>query len=660
MKRARKQSGIGCGALLALLLMLTACGGGGGGGGAVRVSEAGSGFTSPGAAGAANIRAVDLGLARTYFPESTVPGLTASEVHSEIEQLVGRIQGDANRSLLLSDISLFTTRDDLSPPVRLDATCQERMCNYNLLEESLSIRVDDLSLGEDLSSGSVASLRPIMRHRGILLVGGAEAIRTETTTSEGPNYPGWLDYSRFPIVSVSQSGGGVFDYGGWLDYSGFLVEGVPITSGDADDVSLYFGRSFGIASNSRPRPRLRPWPTAGSALWNGVMVATDVSGAGRENIIQGDADLSVDFGATTVDLSFSNVRDLTAGTTRTGTAWSDMRVTASGTFLGTNPQGETAGRFYGPRHEEAGGTFTYDDLAGAYGLKRQTVSDRTASHHQIQIHSEIEQLVGRIQGNGRRSMLMSDISLFGIHDDLNLPVRLDTMCQVRTCEFDLPAEGRLIDDVDDFSLGSAASLRSIMRDGEILLTGGEEAIPEGGLGYNRFPVLPVAGGEVFDYGGWLDYSGFLVEGVPITLGDASGVSLYFGRSIGIESGSPPTSGSARWNGVMVATDVSGAGRENIIQGEADLSIDFGAATVDLSFSKVQDLTAGTTRPGTTWSDMPVTAAGTFLGINRQGETAGRFYGPALGVPGYTGPGHEEAGGTFTYDDLVGAYGLKRQ
>ena len=653
MKRVRKQSGIGCGLLVALLL--TACGGGGSGG-AVRVSEDGSGFTSP---GAANIRAAGLGLARTYFPGSTAPGGTTSQIHSEIEQLVGRIQGDADRSLRMSDISLFTTRDDLNLPERLDTTCQgpqQRTCNIvnlPLLGGSLTPSVEDLSLG------SAASLHPVMRYRGILLVGGSEPVRTTTTTVTA-NYPGWIDYSRLPRVSVSQSGGGVFGYGGWLDYSGFFVEGRPITSGNAGDASFYYGLSIGIASNSRPRPRLRPWPTAGSARWNGVMVATDVSGAGRENIIQGDAALSVDFGATTVDLSFSNVRDLTAGTTRTGTAWSGIPVTASGTFSGTNPQGETAGRFYGPRHEEAGGTFTYDDLAGAYGLKRQTVPDRTASQSQIQIHSEIEQLVGRIQGHADRSMLMSDISLFRIRDDLNLPVRLDTTCQTQACGFDLPAAGRLINEVKDFSLGSAASLRSIMQDGEILLTGGEEAIPAGGPGYSRFPVLPIAGGEVFDYGGWLDYSGFLVEGVPITLGDADDVSLYFGRSIGIASGSRPTAGSARWNGVMVATDVSGAGRENIIQGDADLSIDFDAATVDLWFSNVRDLTAGTTRPGTRWSNMLVTPAplppdmdppgGIFAGANPQGETAGRFY----------GPGHEEAGGTFTYDDLVGAYGLKRR
>ena len=644
MKRVRKQSGIGCGLLVALLL--TACGGGGSGG-AVRVSEDGSGFTSP---GAANIRAAGLGLARTYFPGSTAPGGTTSQIHSEIEQLVGRIQGDADRSLRMSDISLFTTRDDLNLPERLDTTCQgpqQRTCNIvnlPLLGGSLTPSVEDLSLG------SAASLHPVMRYRGILLVGGSEPVRTTTTTVTA-NYPGWIDYSRLPRVSVSQSGGGVFGYGGWLDYSGFFVEGRPITSGNAGDASFYYGLSIGIASNSRPRPRLRPWPTAGSARWNGVMVATDVSGAGRENIIQGDAALSVDFGATTVDLSFSNVRDLTAGTTRTGTAWSGIPVTASGIFSGTNPQGETAGRFYGPRHEEAGGTFTYDDLAGAYGLKRQTVPDRTASQSQIQIHSEIEQLVGRIQGHENRSMLMSDISLFSIRDDLDLPVRLDTTCQTQACGFDLPAAGRLINEVEDFSLGSAASLRSIMQDGEILLTGGEEAIPAGGPGYSRFPVLPIAGGEVFDYGGWLDYSGFLVEGVPITLGDADDVSLYFGRSIGIASGSRPTAGSARWNGVMVATDVSGAGRENIIQGDADLSIDFDTPTVvDLSFSNVRDLTAGTTRTGTTWSDMSVTAAGKFSGANPQGETAGCFYGPA----------HEEAGGTFTYDDLVGAYGLKRR
>ena len=317
-KRACKQSGIGC--LVALLL--TACGGGGGG--------ADSGFMSP---GAANVRALDPVQARTYFAGSTEPGLTASEADSQIEQLIGSIQGSANPSLRLSDLSLFTTRNDLSLPVRVNATCLAATCTYTLQGVSLSIGVGDFSVD------SSASRRPVMRYRGIPL---AENASSDTISG--------LDMESF-------------GYGGWLDYSAFSVDGGTVTSGELQGTSMYLGVSAGIASNSRP--------TGGSAQWNGVMVATDVSGAGRENIIQGDAALSVDFGATTVDLSFSNVRDLTAGTTRTGTTWSDMPVTAAGTFSGTNAQGETAGRFYGPRHEEAGGTFNYDDLVGAYGLKRQ-------------------------------------------------------------------------------------------------------------------------------------------------------------------------------------------------------------------------------------------------------------------------------------------------
>ena len=353
MKRACKSNVIGCGALVALLL--TACGGGGGGGG-------GGGFTSPGVPGAANIRAVDLGLARTYFAGSTEPDLTAEEAHSQIEQTVGRIQGDTNHSsLLLSDVSLFTTRDDLNLPVRLDAGLPSGGYLFDLLGEPLAVGVEDLSLG------SVASLRPVMRHRGILLVGRAEAIRAAIPMSGGASYPGWIDYSRFPIVS--EASGDVFGYGGWLDYSGFFVEGLPILSGDARGISVYYGVSTGVASHSRP--------TGGSASWIGVMVATDVSGPGRENIIQGDADLSIhsDVIPTCIDppcvsLSFSNVWD-NRGQSRPGTTWWAMPVTAAGRFSGTNRQGETEGRFYGPAHEEAGGTFTYDDLVGAYGLKRQ-------------------------------------------------------------------------------------------------------------------------------------------------------------------------------------------------------------------------------------------------------------------------------------------------
>ena len=336
MQRACKRSGTAC----LVALWLTACGGGGG-------------STS---AGPVNVRAVDPALARTYFPGSRAPLRTASEIHSEMEQLAGRIQGSMAKSLSLSDISLFTTHDDLNLPVRLDTTCSASECNYDSNPPGASQPIRGVVRAENLSLGSAASLIPVMEYRGILLTGGAEAIRI---SGAAPDYPGWLDYSRFPVVAVA---GEVLSYGGWLAYSWFRVEGRPITLGNARDVSLYYGLSTGIASNSHP--------TSGSAQWNGVMVATDVSGAGRGHIIQGDAALEVDFDATTVDLSFSNIWD-TAGNPRRGTTWSDMPVTAAGAFSGTNAQGETEGRFYGPNHEEAGGTFTYDDLVGAYGLKRQ-------------------------------------------------------------------------------------------------------------------------------------------------------------------------------------------------------------------------------------------------------------------------------------------------
>ena len=316
MKRACKQSGIAC----LVALSLTACGGGGGG----------DGFTLP---GSANVRALDPAQARTYFAGSTAPDLTDEQARSQVGQRIESIQGSASPSLRMSDWSLFTPRDELNLPVRVNAACSVTICTYVYEGASLSIGVNDFSV----DSGDL--LRPVMQHRGIPL-----AARTGSRTIGG--------------VEVES-----FGYGGWLDHSVFSVEGLTGTSGVFRGISAYYGMSGGIASNSRP--------TSGSASWNGVMVATDISGAGRENIIQGDAALSIDFSATTVDLSFSNVRDLTAGATRSDTTWSDMTVTNTGAFSGTNPQGETAGRFYGPGHEEAGGTFTYDDLAGAYGLKRQ-------------------------------------------------------------------------------------------------------------------------------------------------------------------------------------------------------------------------------------------------------------------------------------------------
>ena len=629
MKRACRQSGIAC--LVALLL--TACGGGGGG----------SGATSP---GPAIVRAVDPAQARTYFAGSTAPGRTASQIHSEMEQLVGRIQGSVpGRSLLLSDISLFTTHDDLNLPVRLNTRCEASTCRY---DNPPGVSLPNTVRAEDISLGPAASLRPVMRYRGILLTGGTEAIRIR---GEAPDYPGWLDYSRFPVVS----GGEVFSYGGWLDHSWFLVEGRPITLDNARDVSLYYGLSAGIAASpcQPPSPAPSCLPPPGSARWNGVMVATDVSGDGRENVIQGDAALSVDFGTATVDLSFSNVWD-TEGNRRWGTAWRNMPVTAGALFSGTNVRGHTTGRFYGPGHKEAGGTFTYDDLTGAYGLKRQIpawawryFAESTAmapgpTLTASEAKDQVARLLGSIQRSQRSekngSLRVSDISLLTTRDDLSLPARVDATCSATTCSYSFPGISVSVG-VDDLSVGSVP-LSPVMRYRDIPLAA-----------YGDRTMAFGESVEVFGYGGWLDYSGFLVAGETATSGVARDVTLYYGLSTGIASNSRPTGGSARWNGVMVATDVSGAGRENVIQGDAELSVDFGApATVDLSFSDVRDLTTGTERPGTTWSDMPVMAAGEFSGTNARGETAGRFY----------GPGHEEVGGTFTYDDLAGAYGLKRQ
>ena len=102
---------------------------------------------------------------------------------------------------------------------------------------------------------------------------------------------------------------------------------------------------------------------------------------------------------------------------------------------------------------------------------------------------------------------------------------------------------------------------------------------------------------------------------------------------------------------MVATDTVGEGRGNRIQGDSDMTYDFDNFTVDLLFSRISDLETGNRRPDIRWDDMLVDREGWFVSEETiQGETLGYFY----------GPGHVEAGGTFTHGDLSGAYGMKRQ
>ena len=148
------------------------------------------------------------------------------------------------------------------------------------------------------------------------------------------------------------------------------------------------------------------------------------------------------------------------------------------------------------------------------------------------------------------------------------------------------------------------------------------------------------------YGGWLDhnffYVTFFVDGGPVRVDDESQI----GWSLGNDTGSVPVDGSANWTGAMVATDLR---REEIVRGDAELMVDFGAASVDVAFTDIRELETGAERAAIRFDAVPMSSRGFEAGADGHRIT-GAFYGPA----------HVEAGGVFEHEHTFGAFGATRR
>lgn len=282
------------------------------------------------------MRAPEPASTRSLFPGSTAPSLTAAQLRDRVAEGLAAFQGAGTTALQVSDLSLFEQRADLDLPLRINTSCYEGTCVATYAGQTDTFSVEDLSWPAD------TTVTPVMDYRDVRL----------------------LSYAYKSLETAMSAAAEVSRYGGLLEYSMFNAGGSTITSGDLRGVTGYRGLSVGLPSGSRP--------TGVEARWSGVMVATDTVGEGRGNRIQGDSDMTYDFDNFTVDLLFSRISDLETGNRRPDIRWDDMPVLPDGLFGSLErPQSETLGRFYGPGHVEAGGTFTHGDLSGAYGMKRQ-------------------------------------------------------------------------------------------------------------------------------------------------------------------------------------------------------------------------------------------------------------------------------------------------
>lgn len=242
-----------------------------------------------------------------------------------------------------------------------------------------------------------------------------------------------------------------------------------------------------------------------------------------------------------------------------------------------------------------------------------------------------------------RSDTLVTSTLYGETDSALLPsvIVAPSVCSGTRCTATEPSTG----------LSLTLSLGSFVRNLEPTLDAHEAVLTKNGI-----TLTDGRGGrygpDYRQYGGWMDHAGFyVIAGAELqgeVLGETITATLRGTAAGGDFSGSRP-SASATWHGVMTGTPATGGG---VLQGDATLTYDLAGHTVDASFTHIVDIdrNAAHMTGEVGFADVPVSEDGTF----RHGTARNFVRG------GFSGPGQEEAVGVFEQNDIVGAFGAKRQ
>lgn len=230
------------------------------------------------------------------------------------------------------------------------------------------------------------------------------------------------------------------------------------------------------------------------------------------------------------------------------------------------------------------------------------------------------------------SLILS--SMPGETDHPDIPTfRARTQCSGAVCEVSLLGGSRRIR-VSDLTLADGTARAIGTRHGITLVQGSSR----------------ITGAYVTGLGAWMNHSAFAVQAEG---GIASGTRFDF--RYGIAAGdltARPLTGSATWRGIMVGTPVAGDRRGENLVGRASLSYELDDGTVDVGFSRIQNIDRGEAHATgmITFRDVALSPNGTF----QAGLTGNRIQG------GFYGPDHAEAAGIFERANIVGAFGATRQ
>ena len=320
-------------ALVLLVPMLAACGGGGGGGGGQAASSSSPVSSLPDISYPVNPASAQQAVAGSAVPTETVA--------QAVQRLHG-IASNANR-MVATDVVVFLPGQQ---QIRIPLSCSGTRCSGTLQGEPYSLQLDRPSSANlnEIVDYDVAEIQPIMVHNGVNI--GQIRARSDQGTAD-------------QIEALF--------YGGWMEHSLFAVEVgyFPSVANPEFDVGVAYSVGDSTGTN--------PTAIAGrTATWTGSVVGGDYSSQYAGHVIHGTATVTVDFGASNVDVEFSNLVDLDAtGRSIANMNWDNIAV-SGGKFSRGSGADLIRGQFYGPNHEEVGGAFDHNQIGGAFGAIRGT------------------------------------------------------------------------------------------------------------------------------------------------------------------------------------------------------------------------------------------------------------------------------------------------
>ena len=234
------------------------------------------------------------------------------------------------------------------------ATCQALGC-----PRANAIHIDRTPTDDILPD--LEGFEPVESRRGIALA------RKEFSSEEGGNQTSHLAL------------------GAWMDHGFFVIETVTESKYDSFIYNTFWS---GDATHTGPVTS-----TGASATWSGIMSGVEPSPAGGAGaFVHGDAAVTVNGldakASPRIDVVFSKIVNEDTGASIADMAWrgltlqgrsfgtDDVRFNDGTGFyfpednFGTASEGSIFGHFYGPNHEEVGGLFYRDGIAGALAAKR--------------------------------------------------------------------------------------------------------------------------------------------------------------------------------------------------------------------------------------------------------------------------------------------------